>query len=138
MEETLRVRKVPKSAMQHVRQYTGLRGFAELGPDGSPLAYWIELSNSASLAAPSAPTRKRSPGYTMSPSALLTSTKKKMDYQHHSIVYRVGEAVREITREGAVPRKDILTTGSELTGHTPSQVSTAISQLVKEGYVREV
>lgn len=40
--ETLRVTRLPKSKMQTVRQFTNLRAFVEIGPDGQPIGYYIE------------------------------------------------------------------------------------------------
>jgi len=52
MEEKLLVRAVPKSAMQKIRQYTSLRAFAELGPDGHPIKYFIQSDGVARRAKP--------------------------------------------------------------------------------------
>lgn len=57
--ETLRVRRLPKSKMQAIREYTNLRAFAEIGDDGSPTAYFIEVVGTLT-----ANTNKRSNGPT--------------------------------------------------------------------------
>lgn len=45
MSETLRVVRLPKSKMQTLREYTNRRAFAEIGEDGSPVAYFIEAQD---------------------------------------------------------------------------------------------
>lgn len=61
MTETIRINKLPKSKMQAVRQYTGLRAFIELGPDGNPIGYFIEDASQASAKREAAVNRVRRP-----------------------------------------------------------------------------
>lgn len=47
--ETIRITKLPKSKMQAIRQYTGLRAFCELDENGHPAAYFIESHSESQL-----------------------------------------------------------------------------------------
>lgn len=42
MTETIRINKLPKSKMKAIREYTNLRAFIELGPNGEAVGYYIE------------------------------------------------------------------------------------------------
>lgn len=59
--ETIRINKLPKSKMQAVREYTGLRAFVEIGPDGGPLGYFIEDAGQATVKKEAAQNRVRRP-----------------------------------------------------------------------------
>lgn len=135
--EHLRVTKVPKSAMQHIRQYTALRAFVELDDNGGPKAYYVEAEKTNNTAAkPNGRTNGKIP-----PTAKLQLTGRiKSTFYSAGTKHRLcSELIEDNYPPGCIESRSILTRViAKKTGSNTKIVSNWISALIKDGFLKVV
>ena len=137
--ETIRINKLPKSKMQAVREYTGLRAFVEIGPDGSPLGYFIEDSGQAGVkreAAKNRVTRPRKNRVVQGHEKLCLGRNQVGDpYQAGSLAERAHRVVVECVPASRSSLEEMIV---DQLGFTAQQATSQISYMLNTGHTLAV